>query len=114
MKILAGSDLISIKVCLPIEILRLLYQSRLIILNLARCNVDLSLKVGRVDLEKEISFPELLVITDRNVNDRPGYPRSYTDDIRSDLAISGPGVLKVSEIQRDSCPDRKANNDQRD
>jgi hypothetical protein len=94
--------------------LLLLLQIRFVILKLARCNVDLGLKIGRVDLEKQISFPQLLVVMDRNVNDRTRYPRSDTNDIRSDLAISGPGMLNVSEIERDSCPERQANNDQRD
>jgi hypothetical protein len=74
----------------------------------------LGLKIGRVNLEKQISLAQLLVVVDRNVNDRPRYPRGDTDDIRSDLAISGPGMLNVSEIERDSCPERQANNDQRD
>ena len=92
----------------------LLFLSRFVTLKLARGNVDLGLKIGRVDLEKQISLPQLLVVMDRNVNDRPGYPRGDTDDIRSDLAISGPRMLDVSDIERDSCPERQTKNDQRD
>ena len=114
LKILAGGDVILIEVGLPIEILLLLFQSRFIILNLAGGNVDLGSKIRRVNLEKQISLAQLLVIMDRNVNDRPRNPRSDTDDSRPDLAISGPGMLNVSEIERDSCPERQANNDQRD
>src|SRR5258707_1831602 len=114
LKILAGGDVILIEVGLPIEILLLLFQSRFIILNVAGGNVDLGLKIGRVNLEKQISLAQLLVIMDRNVNDRPRNPRSDTDDIRSDLAISGPGMLNVSKIERESCPERQANNDHRD
>jgi hypothetical protein len=94
--------------------LLLLFQSCFVILNVARGNIDLGLKIRRVDLEKQISLAQLLVIMDRNVNDRPRYPRGNTDDIRSDLAISGPGMLNVSDIERDSCPERQANNDQCD
>jgi hypothetical protein len=91
-----------------------LFQSRFIILSLACGNVDLGLKIGRIDLEKQISLTQLLIIMDRDANDRPRYPRGYTNDIRSDLAISRPGMLNVSEIERDSRPERQANNDQRD
>ena len=91
----------------------LLFESRCIILNLPCGNVDLSLKIGWVDLEEQVSLSQFLIIMDRNVNDRPGYPRSNTHDIRSDLAVSGPGMLHISEIERDSCPAREGNNDQR-
>jgi hypothetical protein len=92
LKILGGVNISR----LPLQILLLLLQSRFIILNLTRGNVDLGLKIGRVDLEKQISLSQLLVITDRNANDRTRYPGSDTDDVRSDLAIPRPGMLNVS------------------
>ena len=74
---------------------------------------DLGLKVGRIDLEKQISLAQLLVVSDRNVNNRTRYPRGDANDVCSDLAISGPGLPDVPTIERDSCPTREANNDQR-
>ena len=50
--------MILIKVGLPIEILLLLFQRRFIILNLARGKIDLGLKIGRVNLEKQISLAQ--------------------------------------------------------
>jgi hypothetical protein len=84
------------KVGLPIQVLLLLLESRFIILNLASGNVDLCLKVARVDLKKQIALPYLLVVSDRNMYDRTRDPRCDTDDVRSDLAISSPGIFNVS------------------
>jgi hypothetical protein len=89
----------------------LLFQRRLVILNLARGQVDPGLKIGRVDLEKQVSLVQLLVVLDRNVNDRTRHPRGDPDDIGSDLPIPGPGILDVSVVERASRPSRQANHD---
>jgi hypothetical protein len=98
---------------LPLEILFLLLKGRFVILNLGYGHVDLGLKVGRIDLEKQISLAQLLVVSDRHVNNRTRYPRGDPNNVCSDLAISGPGMLDVPAIERDSGPNREANHDQR-
>jgi hypothetical protein len=89
---------------LPLQVLLLLLETRFIILNLASGNVDLRLKVARVDLKKQISLPYLLVISHRNMYDRTRDPRCDADDVRSDLPIPGPGIFNLSRIEGNGCP----------
>jgi hypothetical protein len=81
---------------------------------LARRYIDPSLKVAWVDLEEQIPPSQLLIVSHRNVDDRTRYSGGDPDDIRAHLAISGPGILNVSGVEGNRCPDRQANNDQRD
>jgi hypothetical protein len=76
-----------------------LSQHGFVIVNLAHDDVDPGLKVGRIDLEKQISLAQLLVVSDRHLNNRTRHPRGDTNDVRTDLAISGPGLLDISEIE---------------
>ena len=94
------------KLGLPLQVLLLLFESRFIVLNLASCNVDLRLKVARVDLKKQISLPYLLVVSDRNMYDWTRDPRCDADDVSSDLAIPGPGIFNVSRVKGNGRPDR--------
>jgi hypothetical protein len=50
-------------------------QVRFGIKDLARCQVELRLEISRIDLKKEIPFFHLLVIMDRNTNNRSGNTR---------------------------------------
>jgi hypothetical protein len=114
LKILQSIDTSPVKIGLPIQILLLLLESRFTILNLTTRNVDLRLKVVRVDLKKQIALPDLLVVSDRNMYNRTRDPRSDADDVGSDLAVSSPRICNVSRVEGNGCPDGQNNNDHRD
>jgi hypothetical protein len=101
------------KVGLPIQVLLLLLESRLIVLNLARGYVDLRLKVARVYLKKQFPLPFWLVVSDPNLYNRTRDPRCDADDVGSDLAIPSPGILDISRVQRNGRPDSETDNDHR-
>jgi hypothetical protein len=75
-----------IEVGLPLQILLLLRKSRLIILQLSSGNVDLRLKVARVDLEEQVALPDLLIVSDGNLYNRTRDSRCDADDVGTDLA----------------------------
>src|ERR1700730_7073118 len=69
--------------------------------------------IGRIDFKQKITGPYLLIIVDRNVDNRAGYAGRNTNDICSDLAIASPGVRHILLVQKPSSPGRDGNNDQR-
>src|SRR4029077_18278653 len=75
---------------------------------------DLGLKVGRVDLEEQVALVHRLVIPDRHADDRAGNPRGDADDVGTDLAIAGPGVLQVAVVEGGRRPSRQAHQGQGD
>ncbi len=69
-RILLGGHAPVIEIGLPIEILLLLFQVRFVIKDLAGSLVEPRLEIGRIDLKKQIPLFHLLVIMDRNMNNR--------------------------------------------
>jgi len=90
--------------------LLLLRESRLSILYLPSGNIDLCLKVVRIDLEEQVAFLYSFVVSDGNDYDGARDSRCNPDNVSSYLAISGPGILYVSRVQGNRRLDRQANN----
>jgi hypothetical protein len=70
LKILFRRHVLFVQISLPIEILLALFEVRLGVFNLAGSNINLSFEIGRIDLEERIAFLHLLVVPDRDVDDR--------------------------------------------
>ena len=104
--------MILIEIGLSIEILLPLLQVRFTVQNLSGGNVQLSIKIGRIDLKQQVSRFHLLIVADRDVNDRAGNARRNADDIRPNLGIPGPGIVHVALIKRPGSPDGQANDDE--
>jgi hypothetical protein len=55
--------------------------------------------VGRgIDLKKEVTFFDALVITNRNLDDRPGHSAGDSHHIGAHLAVTRPGLGRVAFI----------------
>ena len=110
LKILQRVDMGSVEVGLPLQILLSLRESRLSILHLPSGNVDLRLKVLRIDLEEQVSLLHLLVVSDSNPYDGTGNARCDLDNVCANLAISRPGIFDVTRVERKARPAGQANN----
>src|SRR5271169_2323504 len=104
----------SIEARLTIEILLPLLQVGFTVKNLPGGNIQLSVKIGRIDFKQQFPRLDLLIIVDRNVNNRTGNARRDADDIRPDLGISRPRIIDVALIQNPGGPSCQANDDQSD
>jgi len=107
---LQGVDARPVKLGLALQVLALLFEVGFGGLNLAGGQVDLGLKVGRVDLEEQVAFLYSFVVSDGNDYDGARDSRCNPDNVSSYLAISGPGILYVSRVQGNRRLDRQANN----
>ena len=96
------------------EILLLLAEVGFRVGNGGLGRIQSRLVIGWIDFKQKITGLHLLVVVNRNVDDRAGNAGRDTNNICSDLAIAGPGIRDILLVQEPGGTDRDAENDKRD
>src|SRR5271166_2120803 len=104
--------MLAIEIVLSIEILLLLFQVGFGVENLPGGDVQQSLVIGRIDLKQHVSSFHLLVVADRDVNNRAGNARRNSNYIRANLRVPGPRIFHIPLIKRPRSPSGQANDDE--
>jgi hypothetical protein len=111
LKFLLGINSSLEQIGFSIEILLFLDEIRIRVGNGRLGRFQGRLVIGRIDFKQKITGLDLLIVVDRNVDDRAGDARRNTNDIGSDLAIAGPGSVTYFRYRNQAAPAAMATTD---
>jgi len=97
-----------------IEVLLLLKKIGFRIGNGRLGRIQSRLVIGWVNFKQKIAGFYLLIVPDRNADNRARDTRRNTNDVRSDLAIAGPGIRDILLVQKPGGTGRDDGNNKRD
>src|SRR5262249_43430607 len=112
--ILLVRNVLPVKIGLTVDILFSLRQVGLSSQKLAIRYVNLSGKIGGIDLKKQIAAFYLLIIMHSHTDKRSRDARRDANHICSHHSIPSPGISEILPVERQSGQDRKNGDDQRD